>query len=117
MIATGSVSPVAFWISGSYSVVSTQPNPPTEPCTTNLRPHKHIMLLLIANRELALRLLVRVGERVQGFNSLALQDRQPEADVGLCVFVAGLRLVNTTAFVRRVGNSQKPWYHPATPPM
>lgn len=104
MIATGSVSPVAFWISGSYFVVSTQPNPPSthrEPCTTNLRPHKHIMLLLIANRKLALRLLVRIGKRVQGPNGLALQDRQPEADVGLCVFVAGLRLVSTTLYAKR----------------
>lgn len=46
--------------------------------------------LLITNRELALGLLVRIGESLKFLDRLRLQDLDAELDVAFRVFVAGL---------------------------
>jgi hypothetical protein len=47
--------------------------------------------LLITNSELALRLLVLVGERFESLDRLRLQDLDAEFDVAFGVLVAGLQ--------------------------
>lgn len=56
-----------------------------------LRPHEDIVLLLVADGELALRLSVVARKRVQGLDGFALQHRQGEFDIGLGILVARLR--------------------------
>lgn len=46
--------------------------------------------LLVADGEFALRLFVLVGKGLQLLDGLALQHRDAELYVGLCVLVAGL---------------------------
>jgi hypothetical protein len=48
------------------------------------------VLLFVANGELALRLVVVCGVRLQSLDGLAWEDRQAELGVGLGVLVAGL---------------------------
>jgi hypothetical protein len=72
MMAMGSVSPVAFWISGSCPQVSQQRYPGIR--GSYLRPHEDVVLLLVANGELALRLAVVRGVRLQGLDGLAGED-------------------------------------------
>lgn len=60
---------------------------------THLRPHKHIVLLLVTNGELALRLLVLLGKSAKSLDGLALKYRHAELDVGLGVFVTGLLFI------------------------
>ena len=105
MMATGSVSPVAFWMAGSCSRCQMRISLRHQG-STYLRPHKHIVLLLISNRKLALRLLVVVGKRIQGLDGLALQDRQPELDVGLGVLVSGLAGSVVMVFPRQKSDSR-----------
>ena len=49
-----------------------------------------IAYLLVTNSELALRLLVLVGESFELLDGLRLQDLDAKLDVALGVFVAGL---------------------------
>ena len=46
---------------------------------------------LVADGELALCLLVRIGEGLKSLDRLALRDRRGELDISLRVFVAGLQ--------------------------
>ena len=48
------------------------------------------MLLLVANRKPALRLLVILGERLEGLDRPAREDRDAEFGIGPGVFVSGL---------------------------
>jgi hypothetical protein len=55
-----------------------------------LGPHEDVVLLLVANGELALRLLIVLGERREGLDGLARENRDAELGVGRGVLVAGL---------------------------
>ena len=55
------------------------------------QPANQLSYLLVADRELALGLLVLLCEGLQLFHRLALQDRYAELDVRLGVLVAGLQ--------------------------
>ncbi len=74
MMATGSVSPVAFWISGSWVLVCQRITGRPSAGSPYLGPHEDVVLLLVADGKLALRLLVVLGEGRQGLDSLALEN-------------------------------------------
>lgn len=58
-----------------------------------MRPHEHIVLLLVTNGELALRLPVLLRKSLESLDGLALQYRHAELGVGLGVFVTGLHWI------------------------
>ncbi len=62
-----------------------------------LRPHEHIVLLLVADGELALRLGVVLRKGRQGLDRLAREDRYAKLGVGRGVLVARLERVSKTA--------------------
>lgn len=83
MISTGSVEPVAFWISGSCGRMKTLCF-----CVTDQQQHRFPIIvkirgtyLLVADSELALRLLVLLREGLEGLDRLALQHGQCELDI------------------------------------
>lgn len=87
-----------------------------------LRPHEHIVRLLVTNGKLALRLLVLFGERLQGLDRPAGEDRETELGVGSGVFVTGLDMISICWLRDGDGghpkwlNSQKRACHPAATP-
>lgn len=72
--------------------------------------------LLIANRELALGLLVRIREGLQFLDGLGLRYRKAELDVALGVLVSRLYTVSRIPVTVRHRNIRKPSCHPEEQP-
>lgn len=90
MTSTRLVLFVYFWIAGSCPAVSRCDSFAEKSFPTYFKTHEDIVLLLVADRELALRLLVGCRKGLELLDRFILDDFDAKLHVAFCVLMAGL---------------------------